>query len=338
MLRILLPFFLLTSCSVGTVSKGGKKAYLYRIEEEYKLPALRELAPKVIKVSHRDPPKGKWTEIFEPSKKDIKRIGILVFESQIQSTRSGLASEEGLIYPTASGKQLLTEKLLTIWEEALPIVDPEMEYLPSRVVKNSVFLHQSGAEVVDHVKGPRTEIVHDDIHYLEKGKLTATQTILNPRGMRDFSFVLVPAGELMKGPKWSEHQKHMVNEVARELKLDALLVILSEVNWHASYKDKLNGDRKPEQLEVKITATTLIPFSQYKERLGKASSGDDPMVNVALGAYQGTLTLPVSIDISFADRNIDTIKKNLLDPLFATYRDLALMTMIRMKEDWEKTR
>lgn len=338
MLRILISALLLTSCSLGTKTKGGKKDFYYQAGEDYKLEKLSELAPRIIETSQRNPPVGTLDELFSKERPDILRVGIIVFETQIQDTRSGLASDEGKIYPTASGKQIMTEKFLSIWEEALPIVDPELNYVSSAEVKASKSLHRAGAEVEDHPKSSRTELSVDDIVYLEKGKATAMATILNPRGMRDFSFVLVPATELMNGPKWSEHQKHMLNEVVKELKLDAALVIMTEASWQAAHKEKLTGDHKPSELKVKITASTLIPFSKYHERLEASDRSNAPQVNVAYRTYKGMLTAPVSLDAADEEKTYATIQEKLIGPLFATYRDLALMTMLQMKADWEKTR
>lgn len=337
MLRIIFSVLLLSACSVGVTSKGGKKAYRYQPNENYKLADLREVAPSIVSTSFRNPPVSTLDQIFAPALPDIKRIGIIVFESNIQETRSGLASESGIVYPNASGKQLMTEKFHSIWEEALPLVFPEGDYVKSSVMKKSLAMHRSGAEVEDYIKSGRTNLDPDDIVFLEKGKATPTATVLNPRGMRDYSFVLVPASDLMGGPKWSEHHKHMLNEVVKELKLDAALIIMSTVSWNAVQKDPLTGESLPEQMQIKIKASTIIPFSRYHQRLKAIGIKEQPQVSVNYRTHEAMLTIPIKISPEGEEQDFSHIQNNIIDPLFRTYRDLAIMTMVSMSEDWKKT-
>jgi hypothetical protein len=272
-----------------------------------------------------------------PGMPPLKRIGIVVFETIIQESRSGLASATGKIYPTAAGKQLLTEEMLTIWNEALPILYPEGDYVSVQKVKEAKALHEGGAEVTDLVKSPRTTLADGDLLYLEKGKSTAMETTINARGMQDFSFVLVPAADLLNGPKWSEHQKIILDQLARELKLDALLVVKSVVSWESSYNDSLTGDHHPESMKINIKTSTLIPLSRYHERLKRLGLRDEPNVTLAYRTHEGTLEVPVKLDVPVEEQDFEHIQKNLLEPFFRSYRDLSVMMLIRMSDEWRKT-
>lgn len=65
--------------------------------------------------------KRQFKELFGPKQNPIKRVGIITFESMIQPTWNGIAAHDK-IYLSKSGKQLLTEELLKIWDEALSYI------------------------------------------------------------------------------------------------------------------------------------------------------------------------------------------------------------------------
>src|SRR5690606_32370507 len=148
-----------------------------------------------------------------PGQNPLKRVGIVIFESMIQPTRGGLAGND-LVYLSEAGKQLLTEKLLSVWEEVFGIVAPRLDYVSLNTIKKAPSFNKYGAAEKDYVLSSRAALAPDDIFFLNAGRKTTTTTLLNPRGARDMSFVLVPATELMSGPKWSEHQKHFLNDVS----------------------------------------------------------------------------------------------------------------------------
>jgi hypothetical protein len=204
-------------------------------------------------------------------------------------------------------------------------------------VKASKALPQYGLEVTDFIKGNRTGIEPDDIQWLPPGKKTPMFTIMNPRGMRDLSFMLVPASELMGGPKWSEQNKIFLNDICRELKLDAVFIIMSEVNWTAERKEKLTNENLPEALNLKIKATTLVPFGNYHSRLEKMKESQRPAINVAYRYHEGKISLPIKISIPESEQNFTEIEKRLLDPMFKAYRDLTFMMIDRMSEELRKT-
>lgn len=336
MLRILIAVLFLTSCSLGTKSKGGNHRYRYDPGHEYALDDMQELARSVVEVEKRDPQVGKLDKLFSKEMPDLKRIGIIVFETQIQATRSGL-SDHDRIYPTEQGKQLISEKLLSIWEEGMSLVAPEIDYVPTSAIKQSKALHQYGLEVTDHIKAQRTKIESDDILWLPPGKKTAMFTIMNPRGMRDLSFMLVPASELMGGPKWSEQNKIFLSDICRELKLDAVFVIMSTLSWTSARKDKFTNENLPEELNLKIEATTLVPFGNYHERLAKLKESQRPMINVAYRKHTGKLSVPLQISIPEEEKNFDEIQKRLLNPMFRVYRDLSFMMIDQMAGELRKT-
>ncbi len=336
MLRILLGIVLLTSCSLGTKKTGGQHRYRYEPDFDYGLEDLQALAPGVVTMEKRDPPVGTLDKLFDKKMPDIKRIGIVVFESEVQGTRTGLSGVD-LIYPNEQGKQLITEKFFTVWDEGITFIAPDLTYVPSSEIKASKALSQYGLEVTDYVKTDRIAIESDDIQWLPPGKATPLFTIMNPRGMRDISFMLVPASELMGGPKWSEHNKIFLNDIANELKLDAVFVIMSEVSWTAAHKDKFTNENIPEEIVLKLKGTTLIPFGNYHERLKELKENNRPIINVAYRYHEGKLKVPVSISVPQEEQNFETVENRLLNPMFKAYRDLTFMMIDRMAEEIRKT-
>lgn len=336
MLRIFSILLILSSCSMGTIKSGGDRPYIYDAQSEYTSEDLKEMSSKIVTTAKRDPKVGKLDELFGPGQKPLKRVGIAVFESIIQPTRGGLAGSD-LVYVAGQGKQLLTEKFLNIWEQSIEVLAPKLDYFPTYKIKKSPSFHKYGKLEDDYVKSPRTSLAPDDIFFLDSGKKTTATTLVNPRGMRDMSFVLVPATELMGGPKWSEHNKHFLNDVARDLKLDALIIVMSELSWTAAHTDKHTGEILPEEIVVKIEASTLVPLHLYHERLEKLKNNEKPNLTVSYRSYEGELKVPAFISVPEENKNFDMIENEVLSPALKTYKDLSQMTIMRITEDLEKT-
>lgn len=328
---------ILLSCSMGVVQHGGDKTYIYDVYSDYTLNDLEELAPKIVSSSYRDPQKGKTHDLFSKKQKPLKRIGVLVFESTIQETRSGLSGADK-VYLSEQGKQLLTERLLAIWEQSFSVLGKDLEYVPTAKLKKSKFLKNYGLEVTDYVKSKRYALAPDDIFFLPPGKNTAMATVLNPRGMRDLSLALVPASDLMQGPKFSEHMKHAVNEVSQEFDLDVVLVIMSKMNWTTSHIDKHSGNILPEQVNINLQVSALIPFTDYQERLKQLGETRDlPVTTVAFRSYDSTLSIPVLLSVPDEDIDFKFIENELLNPMLKTYKDQTQMNIMRLISDLKET-
>lgn len=337
MLRILLLAVLTSACSMNATKKGGDDQYVYSHKENYTPEALLDLTPKVIATRKRNPQVGKFKELFSKNQPPLKRIGIVVFESMIQNSFTGLAAEDR-VYLSDQGKQLLSEKLLSIWEQSFPIIDSEVDYVSTAQIKKAKSLKQYGAEVKNYVVVPRAGLAPDDVFFLEKGKKTSMVISHNPRGMRDMSFLLVPATELMAGPKWSEHNKHFVNDLAKELNLDAVIIVQSTIKWTVARTDKNSGESFPEELVVDIKASTLVPLSRYNERLAKTNNPSTPNHTLCYRSYEGVLKFPITLSIPIENESFEVAMSEIINPALKVYRDLAVMTMNKISADLKKTR
>ncbi len=331
----LITLLLVFSCANHVTQSGGNHTYHYDPEKHYQAEDLRELSQKVVMTSRRDPPQGTLRELFKNGKTSLKRVGIVVFESEIQPTRSGLAGEDK-VYVSEAGKQLITEKLLSIWDEVFKLEAKDIEYVPISRIKKSTELPKFGMSVEDLILSKRESLGPDDIFFLAKGKKTTLKTVLNPRGFRDLSLLLVPAHELMSGPKWSEHQKHFVNDLSKELNLDAVIIIFSKLNWTAARVDKHSGEFFNDRLNVHSTASVLVPLSKYRESSLKLGLKDPPNVTLCFGTYASQLQMELNLNDGLKN-NFDKIESKILNPMFKSYTDMTVMMINRLSDDLQGT-
>jgi hypothetical protein len=334
MLRFLILTLFVAACS--TVKSGGDGGYRYDPEFQYSHQGLRDLAPEVVKTMKRDPHVKKLDDLFSKKLPDLKRVGVLIFETKLQSTRSGLAGEDK-IYLSASGKQLLTESLLNVWEETLPLMSPEFMWVRSDEIRTTKSFSEYGLPVEDYVKSDRSRLDPDDLFFLPKGKETTPHTVLNPRHMRDMALLLVPAYELVGGPKWSEHHKLFINDVAKELNLDAVIVIMSDVSWSTQQISKQSGERTPEEMTFRLEASVLVPFSKVHERLKKLGSKEEPMQTICFRAYETKLNIPLDLSKINETSSFGEIEETVVNPMLKTYRDLVIMNVDQISADLRKT-
>jgi hypothetical protein len=321
---------------MGTIKTGGERTYAYDANALYTSDNLREMSQEMISTLKRDPLVGKLDELFGKGQRPLKKIGIIIFETRLQPTLDGLAGKNQ-IYLSESGKQIMTENMLRIWEQSIRTLSPEVDFVPASKIKKAKSFPQYGVAQKDFINSERSSLAPDDIFFLESGKKTTTATTLNPRGMRDASFLLVPASELMGGPKWSEHNKHFLNDVVKELNLDAALIAMSEVSWTAAHIDKHSGEFIPEEVKVKIKSSILLPLSHYHQRLENLDRSERPNVSLCYRTYESQLNVPVVISLPSESRNFDMIERELLVPMYKTYKDLSQMILLRMSEDLKKT-
>jgi hypothetical protein len=109
MFRFLIGLFLLSSCSLGVKKSGGESPYFYDVFGQYSLDDLKSLSPQLVTTLSRNPQQGKLEDLFSKKQAPIKRVGILVFESMLQPTISGLSNEDK-IFLSEQGKFLKLKK------------------------------------------------------------------------------------------------------------------------------------------------------------------------------------------------------------------------------------
>lgn len=329
---------ILCSCAFGVKESGGDGLYIYRPELAHSSEELAKNAHEYVKTSMKDPSVGKMEELFAPGMPAIKRIGIISFEALIQPTYGGVAPENS-VFLSASGKQLMVESFLKVWEQSLGVLGKDFSFIKTVKIDNAKTSQQYGTDVTDHIKVNRSHYMPDDIFYLNKGKLTTYTALVNPRKMRDLSLLLVPAYELMGGPKFSDAQKHYVNELCKELKLDGVLVIFNDVEWSVKGVDKYSDNKDiPEEAKIKISASLVLPFSNYHHRLDLMKyKGEKPQQSITYRDYKTSVRIPLTLSVAEEEKNLTTIEKNLLTPVMDVYVQLTQMIISELSDDMKKT-
>lgn len=328
----------LASCAFGVKETGGDGQYSYNPLLPYSSEDIARRSHDYVKTSVKDPSEGKLDELFDAKMPDIKKIGIISFEGLIQPTFGGLSTQNS-VYMSAAGKQIMVENFLRIWEQSLSVLGKDIEYVRATKINSANSSKKSGLEVTDHVLVNRSTFMPDDIFYLEKGKNTSYNSLMNPRGMRDLSMLLVPAFQLIGGPKFSDAQKHYINELCQELGLDGVLVVFSDVEWTAKGEDKHKGDKSvSEEALIKLKASLVIPYSNYHKRLDLLKfKGIKPQQNISYRTYSADIRLPLTITVSDEEKNFETIEKNILSPLMDVYTQMTQMIISRLDDDIKKT-
>src|SRR5690606_33212156 len=159
----------------------------------------------VVTSYQRDPRQLTWEEAF-PSKKAIKSTSTLSFETIIQPTRSGISGSDK-VYLSPKGKQLLTEKLLSVWEEAYTtVVNDETNYLHMRKIFDDFSIHSQYGTGVKNYGGTFQEgLEKEDVFLAERGKRLSALALFQPHFSRVLPLLLVPGNQLFGGPRGNEY-------------------------------------------------------------------------------------------------------------------------------------
>jgi len=321
-MKTLIIFLFLSSCAFFEKKSGGEHLYRYDAKKDYSAQELSSLTEDMVVKTVREPMIG-GMDLLQDKKFPIKKLGIIVFESEVQPTRGGL-SDKNKVYLSSAGKQIVTENFLKIWEEKF---GESLTVSTKTLSENSSYQsYGSAQEDFSHFK--QSVLFEEDIFLLESGKKTSSDTVISPRWMRDYSLVYIPAYDLLKGPKWNEHQRHMIQEVCRDLDLDAVLVIKSDLDWKVEATDKRSGEHTSDLLKVKIGASVLIPYGKFHERLNSRGISEKPLVNTVFANYEIDYSTPISLSSDFV-----SIEESLLKPMMKIYGDLAQILMIKIKSD-----
>lgn len=337
MLRIFF-LLLLTSCTLGSSKYGGKRAYQYQADYLYQSEELMSLSRDTIISYKRNPRQMKWEEAFT-KKHPIKAVSTFSFETIIQPTRSGVAGWDK-VYLSPKGKQILTDKLLNIWEDVfVALIGPQMEYLPMKdLYKNKEGLHiKYGSSVKDYGGRFQEGLEGDDIFVKEKGKSLSSLALFQPSFSRDLSLLLVPGHQLFGGPRGNNFQKYYLAELMDEFKLNALYSIITEIDWQSSRVDKITQKSLHQKAIIKFKLTPMLSYKYLALRLkelGRDVPSDLPNLNFA--SYEGALEIPVDLNSLSSSSTVEEIDAVLLRPILKSYTDMCVMMAERVSEDFKK--
>lgn len=334
MLRVTF-LLLLTSCTLGSSKFGGKRPYQYDPAHSYQSEDLLDLADETITSYKRSPRELKWEEAFS-KKYPIKTSSTFNFETIIQSTRSAIAGADK-VYLSPKGKQLLTEKLLLIWEDVFSAVAaPEMNYIHLKELSNDQKLHgQYGSPVKDYGGHLQDGLEGDDIFFKEKGKSLSSLSLFQPHFARDFSLLLVPGHQLFAAPRGNEFQKYYLAEVIEKFKLDTAFSIMVEIDWQSSRVDKITQQSMHQKAVIKFKLTPMMSYKLLQLRLKELGKKvPNNISNLNWASYEGVMDIPVDLSQINEKSSLEEIDALLLRPLLKSYTDMCVMMAQRITKDF----
>lgn len=334
----LFPLIFLASCTLGSQKFGGSRAYQYSASVDYSQKELKELSDEIVISYKKDPRQMSWDKVFKKSNGPIKSFSTISFETIIQPTRAGIAGADK-IYLSPKGKQVLTEKLLVIWEEAFATTkDESFSYKKMKEISDKTQLHSKYGTTVKNFGGDfQKGLEPDDIFYKEKGKTLSALSLFSPTYARDLSLLLVPAYQLFGGPRGNDYQKYYVEEVTRLDQIDALFSMLVEIDWQSNREDKITKQSLHEKAVIKVKLTPILSYKNFSERLkkqGKEISHGLPNLN--WGSYEAQVDIPIELEKISMDSSLETIDSSLLRPILKSYADLCIMITDRLNHDLKR--
>lgn len=335
LLFIFLSILLLASC--GHVrTDGGQSSFDPELFAKLKPSEHATYAQTIVKREERDPDGIKLKELIHSKYGSIRKIGLVLFETQIQPSITGLAVGEN-IYLSDKGKQILSREFFNTWNSMLNTMSSVTWVKPKTIMKSKAF-RGYGSVVIDHILREKAELNDTDIFWKSGGKEIPMGALVLPPNSQDVSILYIPAIEMMGGAKMVEHQKHWVNDICKELGLDAVLIVSSTASWEQGSVDKRTKEIIPEEMKIGIESSILYPFSAYhnaaKDLTGSTSL---PKKSVPLAFYSVKTKIPVKISVPESERTFKTIQDNILTPLRTNYLALSKLVIDRIITDIHQT-
>jgi hypothetical protein len=327
---LFLSFATLMSCAHQVVQDGGQVTFDY---DDYKNMAPEErltYAQTVVKRERRNPEGVELEKIGQYPIGKIKKLGVVLFETQIKTSRSGLASERN-IYLSESGKQALTESFYRTFEFELKKISLPMalEWVSKDDLEASRAFRSYGSVYKDFMLNRSKKLNDLDVFWKKGGEKIPETSLLLPANMQDVSLMYVPAYELMGGAKPSQHQHHWVNDLCKELGLDAVVVVSMSADWSRGGVDKRSQALIPEKMDISVESTIIYPWSTHHKILEEQKKSTTQKRNMPLAAYSAKASVPVLISIDPAQETFETAMRNVIFPL-TVYGD-SLLSLVAQR-------
>jgi hypothetical protein len=325
------------SCAHKVKTDGGTSKYDPSVYETLSPADLMTYAQTVVKREERSPDNVSLSQIRKSAEGEIRRAALVVFETEIQPSRSGLASDRN-VYLSARGKQLLAEELWRHWDRHLrELTSGAVEWVKRKELIESKAYRTAGSVENNFYLEERAQLSDQDVVWREPGKRIAEETLLLPAGMQDLSMVLIPAQDLMGGAKPSQHQHHWVNDLCKELNVDAVVLVHIASEWRRGSVDKRTQEKIAEEMKLKLRATTLYPWKTYHtvgEGLGKTNL---QKLNVPLASYEAETKLPLQITMPESEETFESAMNNVINPVRTHLARLSGLVQERVTSDIRQT-
>lgn len=336
---LLLLSLLFTAC--GSVrTDGGQDSFNPARYMELTPQELPTYAQTIVKREERDPDSITLEQFRHTPEGFIKRIGLVIFETQFQPSRSGLSKGPANIYLSERGKQVLTEEAWRFWDESLRLMGSRMSvtWIKRKELVSSLAFRGYGSPAPDMIMSRKYDLRPDDFLWREGGKKIPSGSLFSPVDFQEVGLVMIPATEMMIRSKAVDHQKHWVNDICKALNLDAVLVVSSEAEWHVLETDKRTQEVIPEQMEISIKAAVLYPWRKYVAAATRLRGpGEYAKHSIPLASYSVKTEVPLKLSVPPSEQNFATVQEHLLLPFHATYHALANLVMERIMGDIHQT-
>ncbi len=336
-MKYLLCLWLLVSCAHKVTSDGGQATFDTAVYESLSPQDLPTYAQTVVKRETRDPEGVPLARFRQHPAGQIRKIGLVIFETELQPSRSGLASDRN-VYLSVRGKQILTQQLWRIWDRELRRLSSQsVTWVTRDELIGAKSFASAGSTEPDYVLKDLSRLTEEDVFWKNPGQTIPTDSLVQPANYRDLGIVLVPAYELMGGPKPSQHQHHWVNDLCKELELDAVLLVSLGAEWRRGGVDKRTQAVIPEEMKIRSQASIVYPWSRYHtigESLGEKKLSK---LNVPLASYSVNVTVPAKITIPESEESFTTAFENVIVPMRFTARRISTLVLERIVTDIHQT-
>ncbi len=336
-MKYLFCLLLVASCAHKVTTDGGQASFDPAVFESLSPQDITTYAQTVVKRETRDPDGVKLDDFRKHPAGQIRRAALVVFETELQPSRSGLATDRN-VYLSAKGKQILTEQLWDYFNNELNRISEEtVTWVSPRKIKASKVFASGGFTVPDYIIKRPSYLNEEELFWRQPGQKIPEESLLQPANYRDVGLLLVPAIDLLGGAKPSQHQHHWVNDLAKELEVDAVVVVFLGAEWRRGGVDKRSQEVIPEEMKVRAQASVLYPWGRYHqvgEALGKTNL---PKLNVPLASYNVKASFPVTISVPENEETTNKAREMVVVPMRRTLNRLSSLMIERMLTDIRQT-
>ncbi|MBY0516981.1 MAG: hypothetical protein K2P81_08745 [Bacteriovoracaceae bacterium] len=322
------------SCAHKIIADGGQAPFEKEKYEQLSPSDLATYAQTVVKKEQRDPDSMSLKEFTKTSEGEIRKIGLLIVESEIQPSRSGLATERS-VYLSPRGKQLLTEELYHSFFQHLKALSPKktLHFLKSADLFLSSSYRSAGSPSNDYILATNAHLTGEDVFWRLPGKNIPEATILTPRGFQDMSMIMIPAYDLIGGAKPNQHQFHWVNDVCKEMGLDAIVVLHMDASWTRGSIDKRSKEVIPEEMKMSLRGSVIYPWGKFHQAVEAKGEKSLSKLNIPLAAYSIETRFPITLTVEESAETFESAENNIINPLRATFTSFASLMSSRMMTD-----
>jgi hypothetical protein len=333
-MKIIIILSLLVSCSHMVRTDGGSTKLHISEFQKMSPEEMPTFAQLTVKKESRDPDGVSLNEIKKDPTGKIKRIGVILFESEIQPSRSGLASERN-VYLSVRGKQILTEFFANKFNfDLMRLSNPfGVEWVSTHELQNSKAYRSYGSIYPDYILRSSDSLTAADAFWKSGGERIPETTLVLPHNAQDTSILLVPSYELMSGPKPSQHQHHWINDICKELGLDAVVVASLEASWQRAGVDKRTKVVRNEEMNLSFKASLIYPWSTHHQILEKKNKATFYKSNIPLAAYSIDHIEPIVLSVESSQETFETAEKNIFNVLDTNMGALIHLVSQRIVSD-----